>query len=669
MPSITFQIDRDGELFSHLKLRAQRDVLKRLRALKKIAASKSLAAGCRTVMADFAGQRGYSQQRFYKLFRAYMETGDWKCLVNKSLAGPRWYAAAAGNNLPDAFLDFVASEWALAQRDKFLAVHQRIVARLDRWRRGDETAALPGFVTPPPADTVKGLPKGWSYDNMKIAVEERISKFSRTLVQRGPKAAYLGHAPHIISTRVGTEVGEYYLVDDSWNDFKVVAFGQTVRLLSFHILDLTSGHNCKRGYKPALTDEHDIERRLQDKEMIWLTTAHLQAHGYRTAGTTFICEKATGTIKPEVEEILVNFGLPIAVQRGPRGGGPGIDALFTGPGGGNPRWKAPLESHFNLVRNRTDHLLEFPGQTGSYSSGLPMPEGLAGLERDTKALIEAARALPLERAELLQLGMLNFADAIFALERIMDVINFRIDHALEGWRKCGFRAVEWRPHQSALWLPSTELISEKFSAVERSAFGALIAANPLLKRERNLSPAEVFYPGAAKLKKLPDHVAALLMALIPPTSTEEECVVERGVLPVRVRELDQDEPLRFGLTRRDGRGTEEPLKTGEKYLVRVNGCDPSKAFLYHADGSFAGVANYHGRDSRDEIQTNHRQFAEKRKFLAAQTEDSRFVTSRVTRADINRTSANSTVVKSQHTARAEMSDAADEALARAMNTD
>lgn len=658
----TFTIDRDHELFTRLNDAARECVKKRLRALRKIARSKSVAAGCRAVLADFAGERGYSVKRFYNLFAEYNETGDWKCLVNKSVAGARWYAAAAEHNLPDAFLDHVASEWALNQRDKFAAVREKVLRQWERWRRGDEAARLPGFDTPPEPTGVKGIPKGWSYDNMKYAVEERVSKFSRTLIQRGPKAAYLAHAPHIISTRRETEVGQYYLVDDSWNDFKVVAFGQTVRLLSFHILDLTSACNVKRGYKPALTNERDVEERLRDKEMIWLTTAHLQQFGYRPGGTTFICEKATGTIKPEVEAIWNDFGLPLTVQRGPRGGGPGIDALFTGPGGGTPRWKAPLESHFNLVRNRTCDLLEFPGQTGSYSSGLPMPEGLAGLERDTKALLAAARALPLEKAELLQLGMLNFADAIFALERIMDVINFRIDHDLEGWRRCGHVVTEWRPHQSSLWLPDRELISDKYSLAERQAFGALIAANPLLKRERNLSPSEVFYPAAANLKKLPLHVAAQMMALIPPTSNEDECVVERGVLPVRVRELDQDEPLRFGLTRRDGQGVEEPLRAGEKYLVRVNGCDPNHAFLYHADGSFAGTAKYYGRETRDEIQTNHRQFVEKRQYLSTQTGDARFLASRVTKADIQRNAARAEVFAEEKTESAEKSRTAREAL-------
>ena len=644
----TFTIDSDHDLFARLNDGSRLMVKRRLRALKKISQSKNVSAGCRAVLADFAGERGFSAARLHNLFRDYTATGDWKVLVNKSLAGPRWYAAADATYLPDAFLDFVASEWTLNQRDKFRPVHQKIVARLERWRRGDASAAIPGFDTPPEANGANGLPKGWSYDNLLLAAKCRAAKFTRTLVQRGPKNAYLGSAPHIISTRVGTEVGEFYLVDDSWNDFKVVAFGQTVRLLSFHILDLTSGHNCKRGYKPALTNEHDAEERLRDREMIWLATSHLQVNGYREAGTTFICEKATGTIKPEVEEIFHNFGMPIKVNRGPAGGGPGIDGLFTGPGGGNPRWKAPLESWFNLFRNRAADLLEFPGQTGSYSSGLPMPEGMAGLERHTKALIEAAKSLPVEKAELLQLGMLNFADAIFALERVTEFLcNWRHDHDLEGWRKCGHVVTEWRPHQSSLWLPATELISDKFSLTERNAFAALIAANPLLKRERNLAPAEVFYPAAAKLKKLPLHVAAMLMALIPPTSNEDECIVERGVLAVRCRELDQDEPLFFGLTRRDGRGVEERLRDGEKYLVRVNGCDPSYAFLYHADGGFAGVAKYHSREGRNEIATNHRQFVEKRQHLAELTGDARFFASRITKADVQRTAENSKVLESE----------------------
>ena len=642
--ALRFSISHSHDRFGALSDRARLVVKRRLRALRKIACAKSIAAGCRAVLPEFGNKRGFSAKRIYQLYNAYLKSGcDWTTLVDRAIAGPDWYETLNQEKLPAAFLDYLASEWALHQRDKFKAVHHHLVNQWRAWTRGYESNAIPGYPVCPQADASTGLPVGWTYENLLRAVKPRVSKFSRKLVQVGPKAAMLAHSPHIISTRAGTAVGEYYIVDDSWNDFKVLAFGQTVRLLAFHILDLASGCNVKRGYKPALTNERDAEERLREREMIWLFVAHLTTNGYRQSGTTFICEKATGTIRETEAAILHDFGLPIKVDRGPRGGGPGIDALFTGPGGGNPRWKAPLESWFNLLRNRTDHLLEFPGQTGSFSSGLPQPEGLPGLERDTRALVEAARALPLNKAELIQVGLLSHLDAIFGLEKVTELINFRTDHHLEGWRQCGHIITEWRPHVMAPWLSAQELISEKYSAAERSAFAALIAANPDLKRERSLSPAEVWYPRSADLKKLSPHVAAMLMASLEP---DAEATVERGTLEVACPELSPDEPLRYGLTRRDGNGLDEPLKTGEKFLIRINRVDPSLCYLYAADGGFAGIASFYGRESRADIQNNHRQFAQKRAWLAGQTADARFLASRVTKADIQRTAHNNRVLES-----------------------
>ena len=674
-----FTINHSPSRFGALSDRARLVVKRRLRALRKIAAAKTIASGCREVLPEFGNKRGFSAKRIYQLYNNYIKSGcDWTTLVDRAIAGPAWYETENAVSLPDAFLDYLASEWSLRQRDKFKAVHASLLNQWRAWSRGYDSNAIPGYPLCP-APTATGLPLGWTYENLLRAVKPRVSKFSRKLVQVGPKAAMLAHAPHILATRYGIAPGQFYIVDDSWNDFKVLAFGQTVRLLAFHILDLASACNVKRGYKPALTNERDAEERLREREMIWLLVAHLTSNGYREQGTTFICEKATGTIREHEESILHDFGLPITVQRGPRGGGPGIAGLFTGPGGGNPRWKAPLESWFNLLRNRTDHLLEFPGQTGSFSSGLPQPEGLPGLERDTRALLDAARALPLARAELLQLGMLNYSDAIFALEKVTELINFRDDHQLEGWRQCGHIVTEWRPHVTAPWLPATELLSEKYSQAEREAFAALIAANKDLKRERNLSPAEVWYPGAAQLKKLSPHIAAVLMASLDP---DTEATVERGILPVTCAELSPDEPLLYGLTRRDGQGTDEPLRTGEKFLVRLNRVDPLSCYLYHADGSFAGTAKLYSRSSREDALTNnsspqaggaattghssqslHRQFAEKRKWLAGQTADARFNASRVTAADIARTKNNSRIIAENADEKSHFERIADEAIA------
>ena len=612
---LSFTIPRaDADVFAGLNEKSQSLVKRRLKAMRLIhnyAQTKSVNFGCRAVSALFHGERGWATQTLNAIYCDYLEArGDWKSLIDSSIAGPKWQNRICPVGLPDAFLDYLASEWALNQRDKFLAIYQRVRTRLDLWRGGDDSQAIPGYDEPPQVNFFNGLPDGWDYSNLQPRVKARLSKFARTLIQRGPKAAsQLG--AKIISTRLGCEAGRYYIVDDGWNDFKVLAFGQTTRLLSLHALDLLSGCNVLRGHKPALKDEKQTEERLREREMIWLLVTLLTKTGYSPRGCTIICEKSTATVRQREEDILADHCPEIVIERGPRGGGAGIGALFTGPGGGNPRWKAPLESWHNLLRNRTAGLLDFPGQTGSYSSGLPMPEGLPGLEKDTLALVRAARSLPPARAELLKLGLLNLHEAIFALDSVIEVMcNCRTDHDLEGWRECGHYISEWRSGAMMPWQRVEALL--EYADSERFAIAAQLANHPELKRERALSPREVFDAGCSNFQKIPLAVGSLLMGDLEGVET----TVKEGCLTLMVAEINPDAQISFGLTRRDGRGTEDILRDGQKFMVRVNCMDPRFCWLYNADGSFAGCAPLYARVARGDTQALHRAFGRKQAALA-----------------------------------------------------
>jgi hypothetical protein len=661
-PVLFFTIpSADADIFASLNERAQRDVKRRLKAMRLIhgyAQAKSVNYGCRTVAAMFHGERGWAAQTLNAIYCEFRDSGgDWKSLIDAAIAGPKWQNRTTPAGLADAFLDFLASEWALNQRDKFKAIHARLLTRLDLWRGGDESQAIPGYDEPPEVNFFNGLPDGWHYSNLLQAVKPRLSKFARTLIQRGPKAAsQLG--PKIISTRLGTEPGQIYVVDDGWNDFKLLAFGQTARLLSLHTLDLAAGCNILRGHKPALKDEKQTEERLREREMVWLAVTVLTKIGYHPRGLKFICEKATATFREREEQILADHCPEIVIERGPRGGGPGIAALFTGPGGGNPRWKAPLESWHNLLRNRTAGLLDFPGQTGSYSSGLPMPEGLPGLEKDTLALVKAARALPADRAELLRLGLLKLDEAIFALDAIIEVMcNCRTDHDLEGWRECGHYVTEWRANPQLPWQRVEALL--EYAELERSAIAAQLANHPELKRERALSPREVFDAGSSNFKKIPLAVGALLMGDLDGAETS----VKEGCLTLMVPEINPDAPISFGLTRRDGRGTEDILRDGQKFMVRVNCMDPRFCWLYNADGSFAGCAPLYARVKRGDTKGLQQAFARKQAALAPLRAEAQKAAAPLTQRAIGNATANVHLFD-----RTKPLTAAEKAIAQAVNS-
>lgn len=629
----------DLDAFAALNHRARQLVRRRLRAMRLIhsAPPGGRYAVCLSLAAACHGERGWSAKNLLKLYAAWRDAGhSWRALVDAAVAGPAWHSQLIRPGLPEPFLDYLAQLWTSRQRDKFRAAWHQLIAQYRRWQAGDPSAAIPGYdACPTPAPhSIADLPAGWSYPNLLRAVSHRASRYARKLVQIGPKAAsQLG--PKIPSTRVGLRPGQYYLLDDSWADFKVLAYGQTCRLLGYHVLDLASGCHLAAGHKPALRDEEtQVEQRLKERELVWLLVHVLTSCGYLPAGTTLIGEKATARLRDRELAILADAGIPVSFQSGPAGGGPGIAGLFTGPAGGNPRWKAPLESWFALLRNRTDSMLDFPAQTGS-NARANLPESLAGLERDALALVHAARVLAPDQAELLRLGMLPCHEAVLRLAEMIELINRRTDHALEGWRDCGYYVTEWRLDPSMPWQPARALLD--LPDDQRANLAAVLdAGGPALKRERPLSPREVWDASASSLTKLPIPVAALLLADLP----GQECAVRQGQLTLTCPDLVASEPLVYGLMRRDGAGADEPLRDGDTYLVRVNPLDPRVAWLYGPRGEFRGITPRYGRVRRDDPDALTRAYARKRQALAPLLAEARRLAAPITRDAADRTAAN-----------------------------
>ena len=174
--ALLFHIPRvDLVRFTGLLPRARKLVERRLRAMKRIA--RAVAAGrtprseCVAIANAMSGERGWGLCVLQNLWREFSTTGDWSVLVDASLAGPMWYSTLQTNHLPHAFLDHLASGWALHQRDKFASVFSDLKIRLIRWRAGDKTAAIPGYIEPPQDDPKTGLPPGWTEGNLWRAVE------------------------------------------------------------------------------------------------------------------------------------------------------------------------------------------------------------------------------------------------------------------------------------------------------------------------------------------------------------------------------------------------------------------------------------------------------------------------------------------------------------------
>lgn len=621
--------------FTALNEEVREDILDRFKVFRHMDRAKSKRRGALD-MAD-PERDGWSADRHQKLYKLYHEQG-WTGLLNRRKAGPSYYRnRLIPTGLPEAFLDWLAEKLALNQRDKFKTVRAQVIRQWRRWRKAGggpkSKEAIPGYAVCPDPVYGKTIPAGWSLSNLTEKVKKHSDKRARKLVQIGSKAA-AEIGPKILSTRVGTEVGQFILWDDSWNDFEVQWRNGPCRQLAFHALDLTSGCNVMRGFKPAGKDEKGAMEGLKYREMIWLSMCYFTTYGYHPTGTTCICEKATATINDREAQIYYDCtGGKIKVDTGPAGGGPGLGALFTGPSGGNPRWKAPLESWFNLLRNETADLLEFPGQTGS-NSRLNKPEGLDALKAETRALATAAAALTKDDAQLLSYGMLSHEEAMLRCNAIIDAINKRDDHKLEGWRKCGFYETRLQIAENLPWVPATNLLG-----MPENKARAIVAAST--SDEFALSPHEVCQAGRKKLRRISPETGALLLANLP----GEERPVVSGQLTLNMPEVDRDEELVYGCTIRDGHGREEKMRVGDKYLVRVNPLMPEVAFLYGAQNQYQGVVQRWNRSQRDDTDDLERQHKEKSKSYSPVLKEARRAGAPITRKETRRKELNTKLLK------------------------
>jgi hypothetical protein len=447
---------------------------------------------------------------------------------------------------------------------------------------------IPGLDPAQPRDH---LPPGCSYDNL---MRHRPSDFELAAARIGRHHA-ADYRPKIFTTRVGLAVGQRIIFDDLWHDFKVVTLGQRrpLRLLQLHAHDLFSACNFARGLKPRLEDDATGKSiGLKENEMLHLVAHVLTEFGYHPDGCALMVEHGTASIREELEKTLYDLTAGrVTVERSGIAGDPAFAGQYGGLGKGNFRFKAALESAGNLIHNETAALLQFPGQTGS-NSRLNQPEELPARGRHASALIQAMTALPSDRAALLRLPFLELNQAKWLVEEIMERINQRTDHALEGWIEAGLTTMDFE-------LPDIGAISaQKFLALPAEKQAALQAiATP---RPRKLSPREVFEAGRARLIRLrPEQSARLLRAV-----AGREVTVGKDHLITFHDETISPAPLRY---------LAHHFAPGDRFTVVVNPMSPHTAHLFNARGGWVGIISAWQTVRRDDIDALNRQLGHARK--------------------------------------------------------
>jgi hypothetical protein len=531
----------------------------------------------------------HSAWRTGNAHRTRYPSRDWRALANRSK-----YPDPQESNPPAAFIAWVKSIYEKHQRDTtFKRSYECVMAALTLWERDpfNPDAIIPGYDSPPLRNPFRGYPAGWSLSNLQRRC--RSTEYEKAARRQGPKTASK-FLPSVRTTRGpgadgrSLEFGELMYFDDQDHDTLINLTGvnaKAMRPQSFDALEALSGNLFETGLKPQLWDEAaDKRRELDATDFFWFVMTVLTKHGYNAqAGTTLIWEhgKANPDKTGKFDEDLAKItGGAVRVDKSGIWRAPEFKAmLFEGKPTGNFRFKAPIESFFNLLRN--------------YSAALPAPTGrnrdLApeenhGLVAENDRMLKLIDKLPIDTFMRLKREVLEWEDYCQFHRLILRAINARRDHALEGWQKLGFTGARYRLGDDKPWMD--ELDYQAIPAEERALYRHIVTKQGNNEMFR-LSPEEVFMMRRSQLTKLPMR---LVPVLAPARAWEPVTVTQSLEIAISDKWLDS-EPLIFIAKITTPQGYEAHLKRGETYKRLLNIFDPTKLWIADRKGAYLGVAH------------------------------------------------------------------------------
>jgi hypothetical protein len=539
-----------------------------------------------------AAQIGISFSKLKRLFYAWQKSGmDWETLVNRS----RFPDPRESNHHP-AFIAFLKNLYEEHQRaGTFEQTYRVLKAKLAAWERDPSNPALaiPGYSRPPKRGPITRAPAGWSKATLRNLIS---NKYERTLRRQGPKAAS-DLLPSIRTSRVGLEFGEILYFDDQQLDTYVNLTGRnarTMRPLAFNSLEALTGSCFAMGLKPQIWEsETSSKLELNSLDFFWFVMHVLTQFGYNAKkGTRLVFEHGSANVDKKGnfdEDIKRITGGAVTVDRSGIWRAPAFKAmLFEGQPSGNFRFKAPLETWFNKLRNWHSAL---PGATGLDPDHAP--EESHGLIAYNNRQLKLIDKVPTDLFLRLQRPVKEWEDFVQIANAINRAIDFDRCHSHEGWVKCGFSGQRYR-----LSLDTEQWISEedylRIPPKQRVALDHIVS-RPGYFDSYQLAPGEAFAKlnavgSPTKLTRLPIHCIPLLA---PDRAWEDIAVNASLELTLVMPEIDS-EPLRYIAKVRNSSGHEIILERGKTYKRLLNIFDPNTLWIAEADGArkgaFIGVA-------------------------------------------------------------------------------
>ncbi len=527
------------------------------------------------MMERVAAERGLSVKAVRAKYDGWRKEG-WRALCHRR--------RLKGSSLPGTFIEFWRGLVECHQRERVTVkqAHRALLARLEAWTRAggarDCEYAIPGYDRPPRRLHATRLPMGWDYNNLLRYAPD---KAARALRSRGGKA-YSTFVPGVRATREGVAVGQVIFFDDEQPDVMVNLVGRNkepMRPLGFHALDYVSGCNVMRGWKPQVRNGDGSKSGLTETDFYWFVIGLLTRYGYRAdVGTTLVVEMGTAAIRDDFAERLERAtGGKVSRDHSGRFGDPAFRGmLYEGQSSGNFRYKAPIESWFNLERN---YMSALPGATGRNRDD--KPEESYGLIRADKAWLKMLEGLPLERRLLARSPLMEWGAFVRHADWLVDqVINRRVDHELQDWERCGHVV-------PVLSMGEQEVVvsADRLALMAPEMQGLIhMMVSQGHGRLRRMSPAEVWDAGCGKMSRL---AGWQIPALMRPEDGRLVRVTQQFELVVEDQEIDS-EPLRYIASVQGQHGLRVSLKRGETYLCFLNPYAPGSLQVCEA-GARAGA--------------------------------------------------------------------------------
>jgi len=444
----------------------------------------------------------------------------WSALINRAK-----FPEPNSIGLPAAFESWIPTLYSRYQRrNAAKQIHRYLLDRLAKWRATlNPEHKIPGYDSPP-TDTGHGYPEGWSYRQICRLKPQTIN----LITSRQGKKAASSLLPSNYTTRYGLKFGQRIFFDDQHYDLKVNLLGQNTRAmrpLGFNALDHLSASFIDYTAKMTLWDDGESRsRELKQKDFTWFSIKTLLDTGYRNdaVGTEHIYEHGTASSYKGFEDALYHStGGKVTVSRSGRFNDPIFSGmLFRPQSAGNFRYKAPLESIFNLVRNQ---MAALPGPTGQHFS--LSPEELNGMDAYNRQLLKLYTQLPEARRELIKFPVLSWPEFSALLPEIYQLIDARTDHQLEGWERCEFIANRFRLAPDQPWQDRDtlrNLSADRAQAISDLAEWRLFA----------LSPAQVRAQHIGELTKLNPSLVPHLV----PFEWALDVTVKNGEIHIRDKE-------------------------------------------------------------------------------------------------------------------------------------